>query len=93
MQLLGEFDTQGRVVFEGDYKEDFNKRLMLLEHEIEGTMRRGLGVTEVDADLKIGDGDRGGRGDGGRDRDGGPELTAERKAGSDRLFECGLSAE
>ena len=43
MQLLGEFDTQGRVVFEGDYKEDFNRRLLLLEHELEGTMRRGLG--------------------------------------------------
>lgn len=36
------------MVFEGEYKEDFSQRLMLLEHELEGTMRRVLNLSQAD---------------------------------------------
>jgi hypothetical protein len=48
LSLLGEFNGKSKVVFEGDYKEDFSKRLLLLEHELEGTMRRVLSLSQSD---------------------------------------------
>lgn len=48
LSLLGEFNGKSKVVFEGDYKEDFSKRLLLLEHELEGTMRRVLNLSQAD---------------------------------------------
>lgn len=48
LNLLGEFNGKSKVVFEGDYKEDFSKRLLLLEHELDGTMRRVLSLSHAD---------------------------------------------
>jgi hypothetical protein len=48
LSLLGEFNGKNRVVFEGEYKDDFSKRLMLLEHELDGTMRRVLNLSQTD---------------------------------------------
>jgi hypothetical protein len=50
--LLGlqtEFGESGaRVTFSGDQKDSFNKRLLLLENEIEGLLKRKINYTTRD---------------------------------------------
>jgi len=44
--------TQGgsKITFSGDKKDDFNKRLILLEGEIEGLMKRRIDFSSKNAD-------------------------------------------
>ena len=50
--LLGlqtEFTEQGpKVIFSGDRKDEFNKRLILLENEIEGLLKRRINFSARD---------------------------------------------
>jgi len=50
--LRAEFvgDSTGRLVVEGDKREDFNRRLLLLEHEIDGLLKRRINFSLKDED-------------------------------------------
>jgi hypothetical protein len=50
LALRGEFvgDSTGRLVVEGDKREDFNRRLLLLEHEIDGLLKRRINFSLKD---------------------------------------------
>ena len=44
MDLVSEFKTNKDLKFEGQYKENYGKRLLALEHEFDGLIRRFLNV-------------------------------------------------
>ena len=44
LDLVSEFKTSKDLKFEGKYKETFEKRLTMLEHEFDGLIRRFLNV-------------------------------------------------
>jgi hypothetical protein len=50
LALRGDFagDSNGRLVVEGDKREDFNRRLLLLEHEIDGLLKRRINFSLKD---------------------------------------------
>ena len=49
LSLQSEFGSSGnRIVIEGDRKDDYNKRLILLENEIEGLLKRKINYSTRD---------------------------------------------
>jgi chromosome segregation ATPase len=50
LALRGEFagNSNGRIVVEGDKRENFNRRLLLLEHEIDGLLKRKINFSLKD---------------------------------------------
>lgn len=53
LELIREFQANRTVTFEGNQKDDYNRRLILLENEIEGSMRRMLGYNQADSQGNI----------------------------------------
>ena len=43
-ELRGEFKSNSGTQFKGEFQENFDKRLMLLEHDFDGVMRRVLNL-------------------------------------------------
>lgn len=54
LSLQGSWLDEGnRFVIQGSQKEEFNKRLLLLESEIEGLMKRKVNATTADSSGRV----------------------------------------
>lgn len=54
LSLQTEFGQEGtRVSLSGVQKDEFNKRLLLLEHEIDGMMKRKINASSTDSTGRV----------------------------------------